>query len=35
MEREKAALEAIFETSDWREGLAAFHAKRPPNFEGR
>ncbi len=35
MKREKVALEAIFETSDWREGLAAFHAKRPPNFQGR
>ncbi len=35
MEREKAALEGIFETSDWREGLAAFHEKRPPNFQGR
>ncbi len=35
MEREKAALEAIFKTSDWREGLAAFHEKRAPNFEGR
>lgn len=35
LQHEQAALEAIFETSDWREGLAAFHEKRPPKFRGR
>ena len=34
MKLERAALERIFGTSDWREGLAAFHAKRPPEFKG-
>ena len=35
LEREKVALEEIFDTSDWREGLAAFHEKRRPNYRGR
>ena len=35
LQHEQAALETIFETSDWREGLAAFHEKRPPKFRGR
>lgn len=34
MERERAALERIFGTADWREGLAAFHERRPPEFRG-
>ena len=34
MERERAALERIFGTADWREGLAAFHEGRPPEFRG-
>lgn len=34
LERERAALEEIFGTADWREGLAAFHEKRPPRFRG-
>ena len=34
MERERVVLEEIFGTSDWREGLAAFHEKRPPVYRG-
>ena len=34
LERERAALEEIFGTADWREGLAAFHEKRPPRYRG-
>ena len=34
LERERAALEEIFGTEDWREGLAAFHEKRPPRYRG-
>ena len=35
LERERAALEEIFGTADWREGLAAFHEKRPPKYRGK
>ena len=35
MERELAALEQIMTTSDWKEGLAAFHEKRPPRYRGK
>ncbi len=35
LERERVVLEEIFGTSDWREGLAAFHEKRPPDYKGR
>lgn len=34
LERERVVLEEIFGTSDWREGLAAFHDKRPPVYRG-
>lgn len=34
LERERAALEEIFGTADWREGLAAFHEKRSPEYRG-
>ncbi len=34
MERERAALEEIFGTADWREGLAAFHEGRVARFRG-
>ena len=34
LERERAALEEILGTADWREGLAAFHEKRRPRFRG-
>ena len=35
LERERATLEEIFGTADWREGLAAFHEKRPPRYRGK
>lgn len=35
MKREQEALERVFGTEDWKEGVAAFHAKRPPRFRGR
>ena len=35
MKREQEALEQVFGTEDWKEGVAAFHAKRPPRFRGR
>ena len=34
LERERAALEEVMGTADWREGLAAFHQKRPPEYRG-
>ena len=34
LERERAVLDEIFGTADWREGLAAFHEKRPPEYRG-
>ncbi len=34
LERERATLEEIFGTADWREGVAAFHEKRPPRYRG-
>ncbi len=34
MERERAALEEILGTADWKEGLAAFHEGRPARFRG-
>lgn len=35
LKRESAVLDRIFDTEDWAEGLAAFHARRPPNFQGK
>ena len=35
LERERAALEEIFRTEDWAEGVAAFRARRAPNYQGR
>ena len=31
---EAEALEEIFGTKDWREGVDAFHEKRPPEYIG-
>lgn len=35
LERERAALEEIFGTEDWAEGIAAHREGRPPRFRGR
>ncbi len=35
LQREAEVLEAMFDTQDWAEGIAAFHAGRRPKFEGR
>ena len=35
LERERAALEEIFRTADWAEGVAAFRAGRTPDYQGR
>ncbi len=35
LERERQALLAVSVTADFRDGLEAFFAKRPPNFQGR
>ncbi|MDE0473774.1 MAG: enoyl-CoA hydratase-related protein [Gammaproteobacteria bacterium] len=35
LERERAALEEIFRTDDWAEGVAAFREKRAPDYRGR
>lgn len=35
LEREQAALEEIFRTDDWAEGVAAFREKRAPDYRGR
>jgi enoyl-CoA hydratase len=34
LELERAALEEIFASADWREGVDAFHEKRPPRYRG-
>jgi enoyl-CoA hydratase len=34
MERERAALEEIFGTEDWAEGVSAFHEGRSPRYTG-
>lgn len=34
LKKEAAALERIFGTSDWKEGVEAFHEKRPPRYTG-
>lgn len=35
MDRERAALDEIFGTEDWAEGITAHHEGRPPRFTGR
>lgn len=35
LERERAALEKIFRTRDWAEGVAAFRDGRAPDYRGR
>ena len=35
LERERAALEEIFRTADWAEGVAAFREGRAPDYRGR
>lgn len=34
LERERIALERIFGSDDWREGVEAFRDKRPPRYRG-
>ena len=34
LQRERVVLEEIFGTADWREGIAAFHEKRRPDYRG-
>jgi enoyl-CoA hydratase/carnithine racemase len=34
LELERAALDAIFQSADWAEGIAAFHERRPPRYRG-
>lgn len=34
LELERAALEEIFASADWQEGVRAFHEKRPPQYRG-
>ena len=35
LERERAALEEVFRTDDWAEGVAAFREGRAPKYRGR
>ena len=34
LDAERAALDAIFGSRDWKEGIEAFHEKRPPRYRG-
>lgn len=34
LQEERAALEEIFGSDDWQEGVRAFHEKRPPRYRG-